>query len=203
MKREIKVSPTGRAYINIMESLVTQEVGKQLQGVPARVRRYLKVEEIVTYALNRLPTLYASSERGWQYQRQLAKRELHQQIKNAVRQAIVAVQVDPLRLSRPLQLSKSQESAAVLQALRALFQMPDLNWEQALHKIGDLQRDELSLPVPKAPSQPWQPGSQSDKVAWTHRRRRPQHLQDEPLQEADAQASQQTLWGWDDPRYRL
>ncbi|HEY9887440.1 MAG TPA: late competence development ComFB family protein, partial [Candidatus Obscuribacterales bacterium] len=107
-----------RAYINVMESLVAQEVGQQFQAVPARIRRYLRMEEVVTYALNRLPALYASSEKGWQCQRQLAKRDLHRQIKDAVRQAIMAVQVDPLRLSQPLQVSHNEEAEAVLQALR-------------------------------------------------------------------------------------
>jgi len=201
MKREIKVSPTDRAYINVMESLVAQEVGKQLQDVPARVRRYLKMEEVVTYALNRLPTLYASSEKGWQYQRQLAKRDLHRQIGTAVRQAIVAVQVDPLRLAQPLKLLPDQESEAVLQALRALFQTPDLSWEQALTRIGELRQGELSLPVPKSQSQPWQPGNQRDKVAWA--RRRPSPPPAPPLPKANTEQSQEILNGWDDPRYTL
>ena len=201
MKREIKVSPTDRAYINVMESLVAQEVGKQLQDVPARVRRYLKMEEVVTYALNRLPTLYASSEKGWQYQRQLAKRDLHRQIGTAVRQAIVAVQVDPLRLAQPLKLLPDQESEAVLQALRALFQTPDLSWEQALTRIKTLRQNELSLPVPK-PSSPWQPENQPDKVAWAQRRRRSQPTPP-PLPKANDEQSPETLEGWDDPRYTL
>lgn len=203
MNYEKKVALPDRAYINVMESLVAQEVGKQLQDVPTRVRRYLKMEEVVTYALNRLPTLYASSEKGWQYQRQLARRDLHRQIHNAVRQAIVAVQVDPLRLSQPLKLGQNQESEAVLQALRDLFKTPDLSWDQALGKISGLQQDARSLPVPNQPSQPWQPGSQSDKVAWTHRHRRPQPSPAEPAKESEANPSETTAWGWDDPRYRV
>jgi len=203
MQREVKLPPPGRAYINVMESLVAQEVEKQLQHVPARVRRYLKIEEVVTYALNRLPTLYASSEKGLRYQRQQAKLELHRQIDNAVRQALIAVQVDPLRLSQPLNLSANSESESVLQALRNLFQTPDLNWEQALSRISELEKDARSLPAPINHSQPWKPSSYTDKVAWTHRRRRPEHLEDEPLPETSAQKPPETLWGWDDPRYHL
>jgi len=203
MQREVKLPPTGRSYINVMESLVAQEVEKQLQHVPPRIRRYLKMEEVVTYALNRLPTLYASSEKGLRCQRQQARRELHRQIENAVRQALVAVQVDPLRLSQPINLSAHSESESVLQALRNLFQTPDLSWEQALSRISELEKDARSLPVPSNNSQPWKPGSYTDQVAWTHRRRRPEYLDDEPLQEASAQKPQETLWGWDDPRYHL
>ena len=99
---EVKHPPSQRAYINVMESVVVDEVNRQLHHVPGRVRRYLNVEEIVTYALNRLPTLYASSEKGVKHQQQLAKHNLGRQVESAVRQGIAAVQVDPLRLSQPL-----------------------------------------------------------------------------------------------------
>lgn len=200
--KEVKQPQTGRAYINVMESLVADEVHQQLQHVPGRIRRYLKMEEVVTYALNRLPTLYASSERGWQHQRQLAKRDMNRQITSAVRQAIAAVQVDPLRLSQPLNVGQNAESEAVLQALRALFQRPELTWEQALGKLHDLQNEASSIPAQLA-REPWQPGNHTDKVAWTHRRRRPQHVDDDPLRESTASPSREAVLGWDDPRYHL
>lgn len=197
-----KQPQAGRAYINVMESVVADEVDQQLQHVPGRIRRYLKMEEIVTHALNRLPTLYASSEKGWRHQRQLAKRDLHHEVANTVRQAIVAVQVDPLRLSQPLSLGQNDESDAVLQALRALFRKPELDWNQALVKLNELQKNTLSLP-PQPGSEPWQPGTHNNEVAWTHRRRRPQHLENEPIQPAAEKTIQDTLKGWDDPRYRI
>lgn len=194
--------PAGRAYINVMESVVADEVDQQLQQVPGRIRRYLKMEEIVTHALNRLPTLYASSEKGWRHQRQMAKRDLQHEVTNTVRQAIVAVQVDPLRLSQPLSLSRNDESDAVLQALKALFRQPELDWHQALVKLNELQKDTSSFPLQPG-TEPWQPGSHTNKVAWTHRRRRPQHLENEPAQHTAEKSVQDTLKGWDDPRYRF
>ena len=67
-----------RAYINVMEMLVEEEVTKQIKGLPPRILKYLKQTEVETYALNRLPSLYASSEKGWQHQYEKAKRELLQ-----------------------------------------------------------------------------------------------------------------------------
>ena len=52
-----------RAYINVMEMLVEEEVTKQIKGLPPRILKYLKQTEVETYALNRLPSLYASSEK--------------------------------------------------------------------------------------------------------------------------------------------
>lgn len=199
---KVKQTQTERAYINVMEGLVADEVNRQLQHVPGRIRRYLKTEEVVTYALNRLPTLYASSEKGLRHQRQSAQRDLGRQITNAVRQAIAAVQVDPLRLSQPLDLGQHIESEAVLQALKRLFQLPELSWDQALERLHDLQEEAIAMP-PQRISEPWQPGQHTNKVAWTHRHRRPQQLENQPAQEAATKRLREQTLGWDDPRYHL
>jgi hypothetical protein len=124
-----------RAYINVMELLVAEEVDQQLQGLPPRVVKYLKGVEVETYALNRLPALYASSEKGWQHQYEKAKRELHNQIKSAVRQALAAVQVDPIRSSEPIQVEGDEAAEGALDSLRDLLKQPDLSWEGAVNRL--------------------------------------------------------------------
>lgn len=125
-----------RAYINVMELLVAEEVGQQIKALPPRVVKYLKVVEVETYALNRLPSLYASSERGWQHQYDKAKREMHNQIKSAVRQALAAVQVDPLRSSAPLQINDGTDVAnGALDSLRDLLKQPDLTWDGVINRL--------------------------------------------------------------------
>ena len=57
-----------RAYTNVMERLVAEEVARQKAKLPPKLREYIKGVEVETYALNRLPALYASSEKGWQVQ---------------------------------------------------------------------------------------------------------------------------------------
>lgn len=129
-----------RSYINIMELLVAEEVDLQLQTLALRVVKYLKPTEVETYALNRLPALYASSEKGWQHQYEKAKRELHHQIRTAVRQAIAAVQVDPLRSSEPLQFAANEDGAAqgALNTLRELLKQPDLTWDGIVSRLKGL-----------------------------------------------------------------
>jgi len=200
--KEVNLPTSQRAYINVMESLVAQEVGQQLQDVPTKIRRFLKMEEIVTYALNRLPALYASSEKGWEYQRQLAKRDMHRKIKEVVRQAIMAVQVDPLRLSQPLQTHQNREAEAVLQALRAFFKTPDLDWSTALKKLVDLKKNPLSLEQVLAQnSHAWQPAARSGQIAWTHRRRQPRQQEEANLETASQ--TEERPYGWDNVLYRL
>ena len=129
-------APPPREYINVMELLVAEEVEYQLRQLPTRVLKYVKPIEVETYALNRLPSLYAVSEKGWQAQYQKAKHELRKEIDRAVRQAIAAVQVDPLRASRPLvcRPAISGSNAALLEQFRAALGQPNLTWESLLRK---------------------------------------------------------------------
>ncbi|MGC9526638.1 MAG: late competence development ComFB family protein [Limnospira sp.] len=85
-----------------MEDLVAEEVRRQLALLSPRLTQYIKRVEVETYALNRLPALYASSKEGWLHQKRKAGNELLDQIKQSVRQAIAAVQRDLLRSSTPL-----------------------------------------------------------------------------------------------------
>ena len=154
--------------------------------------KYIRRSEVETFALNRLPALYASSEKGFQHQRDRALQDLRPQIVKAVRQAFAAVQIDPIRLSEPIKLpSDSNEAEAVLQALREWMQSPDLTWQGALKKIQKLQRRNRSVPrdtatsqgtsrMNSAPSNPpppsaghnaaWRPGTYGSRLSWKPRR---------------------------------
>jgi hypothetical protein len=91
-----------KKYYNVMEDLVAEEVRGQLASLSPRLAQYIKRFEVETYALNRLPTLYASSREGWMHQQKRARKEFQGVVKTAVRQAIAAVQRDLLRSSTPL-----------------------------------------------------------------------------------------------------
>ena len=76
-----------RPYINVMEGLVFQEIMRQFRDMPRWFRQSRKLEEVIAYTLNRLPTLYASSQKGWQHQQQLAQRDFKDKIRETVREA--------------------------------------------------------------------------------------------------------------------
>jgi hypothetical protein len=134
-----------KTYQNIMELLVIQEVERQLDKLPPALARYIDPIEVTTYALNRLPPLYASSEKGKEKQYQRAKKENKQEITTAVRQAIAAVERDPLRVSTPLtpELEPEYRSAlASLQDIQILLTknklippQTELNWENLVKAI--------------------------------------------------------------------
>jgi hypothetical protein len=158
-----------------MERWVTEEVESQLKQLPERVLRYVSRIEVETYALNRLPPLYASSEKGWQHQCDRAQQELKTQITHVVRQAFAAVQVDPIRLSQPLhEIQADDGSQAVLQLLREWFKKPALNWREALMQLRQLGHKKRPAPQPlgnnqEHKSQAWRPGTYGSEVAWKPR----------------------------------
>lgn len=129
-----------RAYQNIMENLVHKEIHRQLKRLPQKLAEYIDVVEVATYALNRVPPLYASSERGKERQEEKGVLDLKQQISIAVRQAIAAVQRDPLRSSTPLaptQYAQYEIAETCLRDLEKLLRdsyliesdAPDMDWD--------------------------------------------------------------------------
>lgn len=176
-----------RAYVNVMELLVSEEVDKQLAALPPRVLKYVKRLEVETYALNRLPALYASSEKGWQYQYEKAKREMRHEINDAVRRALAAVQVDPLRTSQPLNIVSDDEAQVALKTLREMLQQPDLSWDGLIKRLSPLVGKGTPKPADFPPPLPnpgvsgshrpedpanrrhWRPGTYGAEVSWKHR----------------------------------
>lgn len=93
-------------YLNVMESLVAEEVKRQLKHLPPKLVKYLNPAQVIAYALNRLPALYATSIEGWYQQEKRAKDEFAEQISRAVRQGLAAVQRDPLKVTTPLKVAE-------------------------------------------------------------------------------------------------
>jgi Late competence development protein ComFB len=131
-------------YINVMEELVAEEVERQLKLCPDSLRQYIKPVEVETYALNRLAPLYASSEKGKNQQKILGRKQHREKIITAVRQAIAAVQRDPLRCSIPLISNtelRYQEAEFALQKLeelmeeRGLYLYQKLSWHNLVSEM--------------------------------------------------------------------
>lgn len=102
------VSATSRnqslSYVNVLETIVVEEVEHQIGKLPPHLVKYIDPVQVIAYALNRLPSLYATSEEGWRRQQLKAKTELKDQILRAVRQGLAAVQKDPLKVTTPLKM---------------------------------------------------------------------------------------------------
>lgn len=86
-------------YLNALEPIIVEEVHSQLQNLPSGIIQYVNSAQAVAFALNQLPPLYCTSEKGWEVQQQKAKEKLASKIQSAVVRGLTAVQLDPLRIA--------------------------------------------------------------------------------------------------------
>ena len=124
-KEKIQTQAVAEKHIakNVMEELVTEEINKQLRRYPKKVAKFINQVEVFTYALNRLPPLYASSHKGLNRQKIRGKAELQIKITRTVREGIKQVQNDLIRISNPLTTELNaveQELAEAQEALQEL-----------------------------------------------------------------------------------
>ncbi len=129
-------------YRNAMEFLVTEELEKQFKLIPPRLSKYLNKKEVTAFALNRLPSLYATSEKGWRQQCVRGRRDYGDQIATAVRQGVLAVQKDPLRMELPIAPEATteqggQDAYKALQALGMLLHCDDISWQNVVAKVEE------------------------------------------------------------------
>ncbi len=102
-------------YINIMEEMVAKEVNRKMRLLPQKLAKYIKRADVETYALNRLPPLYACSQEGWQFQTKKAEKDYKQTIALVVNRAFIAVQRDLLKKSTPLFSDETNKASSETQ----------------------------------------------------------------------------------------
>jgi hypothetical protein len=163
-----------KCHKNVMEDLVYEEIVRQLRHYPKNLAGYINNVEVATYALNRLPALYASSQNGQSQQIQMARKKYKDQVISAVRRAIAAIERDPLRVSAPIVSDLENHydlSKTLLTELQTLLQQRNLldypNQEITLENaVGILKKafkkmewsttNQFPLPVPPPPPLPQQ-----------------------------------------------
>ncbi|MBW4662541.1 MAG: late competence development ComFB family protein [Drouetiella hepatica Uher 2000/2452] len=192
-------------YKNVMEFLVEEEVVRQVKALPVRIASYINQTELVAYALNQLPPLYATSEKGLEHQLERGKVKFAAQISQAVQRSIAAIRRDPLRTYVPLKENQATPFREVLKQMQNLLQNDQVDWanlpiavEQALHRAsqGEMSWDKryvgrspqtfpmANLPLP------------SKARVETDRLSNPSSHQPQT-----AQQNYEAEFGWDDPLY--
>lgn len=92
-------------FRNAMEELVLEEIERQLQNLPPELTQSINQVDVLTYALNRLPPLYASTEEGYQWQQQQARKSMKGFIYRIVKLSIKVSQRKAKVFSIPLKVS--------------------------------------------------------------------------------------------------
>jgi hypothetical protein len=91
-----------QTYTNVTEILVKAEVQKQTANFNADWAEHLSVHEVIAYALNRLPSQYATSQEGLYRLKQRVQQKIGPQIAVIVAEALQVVNAQPTRLTTPL-----------------------------------------------------------------------------------------------------
>ena len=143
----MKINRPENDYINrnVMEVLVSEEIERQIVRLPSNIKKFINPIEVATYALNRLPALYASSQQGFNKQKLKGRSDHSVQITQQVRKGFAAVQKDLLRSSTPLTAEKEQDLDELIQEARnALLELAeyipekDLSWKNIVKLVKPL-----------------------------------------------------------------
>lgn len=150
-----------KLYKNVMEVFVETEIKSQLthNKMINAILSEFNLLEVATFALNRLPSLYASSTEGFERQKRKLRqdRNLRAKVALAVSQGFAAVERDPLRRSTPIITEEQPSQQDIIQrAKQTLTQLSDalpekeLNWlisfmEQFLGRVGNKQITEEEI----------------------------------------------------------
>ncbi len=118
-----------QTYKNAMELLVKEELGKIIPTLALDIAKEINTIEVSTYALNRLPPLYASSEEGLNRQKERGKEEFGAEIEAVVKRALEIVEERPVRFSTPLQEAVNLDLEQSKEALQELA-----NWLWLSHR---------------------------------------------------------------------
>jgi len=126
-----------RNYRNAMEPLVEQEVKRQISQLAPNAIRSVNPSDVVAYALNFLPALYATTEEGWTWQQARAKKELQGQISEAVCQGLMVVHQSPQRSESRLYSTEDSlfDAQKSLKELSICLRTPNLTWSSLVPTV--------------------------------------------------------------------
>ncbi|MDB9515740.1 late competence development ComFB family protein [Roseofilum reptotaenium CS-1145] len=136
---------THHHYGNVTEVLAIEEVERQLKDVSVDLSQTINKTDAVAYALNRLPSMYATTEEGYEWQKQQAKKRLSPLITQAAKWGINAAQRNKKRFATPL--FNQNQAEVTLRKLRVLLGREDLNWENLVSAIEEYLNLALSTKI--------------------------------------------------------
>jgi hypothetical protein len=122
---------------NALEELVIEEAEAQYNRLGADAKKRVDLSEVIAYALNRLPPMYATTQRGWVQQRRKAAQELGAAIAKTVRNGFLSTQSDVLRQADPIPPHELISRARSLAKLRKLFNKDYLKWKDVPEVVRD------------------------------------------------------------------
>lgn len=133
---------------NAMETLVSEEVDRQLMEPGVTYTQDFDRSDAIAYALNRLPALYATTEEGWQRQIRRARKGLMDLIQMTTTWGINEAQRKYRPEETPLTPQYVRPPAErALDELRLLLGREDLSWDNLSRVVHDAVQTTASDPL--------------------------------------------------------
>jgi Late competence development protein ComFB len=129
-------------YSNILEKLVASIAVRQMARLSPELAERIPMEEVVAYTLNRLPPMYATSNRGFTALHARAKVELSSQIISTMREGLMKVGQTPYQSTPSLPFDKFRhEQDMALLELQQLLNRDDITW----NNVADIVAQALQM----------------------------------------------------------
>jgi hypothetical protein len=142
------MSGTAYRYSNILENLVAAIAERRMERLSPELQAQIDLDEVLAYALNRLPPMYATSNRGLKQLRQQVKTEMTNEMMSIVKQAFVKVAQTPERVLSPLPFERfNSEQEAALEKLKLILKRDDVSWRNVVEAIQAAILEKASTPT--------------------------------------------------------
>jgi len=116
-------------FINAVEEVVAKQAADMIVQMDERISARLRVAEVIAYALNRLPPMYATTREGFSYLRNKVISDMGGQIYETLHLAVQRLLLgDPLYDPTPIPDSFFTDSASVLNRLCQVFGREQMRW---------------------------------------------------------------------------
>ncbi len=113
---------------NVIEELVVSEVIAQNGRLSSSVKAKTNIDEVASYALNRLPPLYATTRRGYLHQQKLACKDFKSEIAQTISRGLIGVKKDILKDATPLPECELEREERSLLRLQKILEIDNLRW---------------------------------------------------------------------------
>ncbi|AFY71771.1 Late competence development protein ComFB [Thalassoporum mexicanum PCC 7367] len=135
---EIYTLPAKLEFSNVLEKLVLLVAGHLVRNFDPEIRAQINLTEVMAYALNRLPPMYAASDRDYRRQRQYAQSELANRVTDLVKRGIELVLASP-RNVQPLPFEKfNQEYELALPQIKQLLKCRNITLSNLATLAADI-----------------------------------------------------------------
>jgi len=123
---------------NVMEKVVEKVALDMILDWSTEIKAQVNTDEILAFALNRLPPMYATSELGRRFLRSRAINQFHHEIDLIVSDALIHVKKMPEYNNSPLPICLlDDEMAKVIPKIRSILKRSDVNADNLVNVLEE------------------------------------------------------------------